>query len=121
MPQPPRYLVDYESIAYGRIDPLLVVEELVDRTAHPNFWRDGCCRTCEHWHGKGRPSRPFAENPLGPEGGCDGCVLSHLDENPAWLAERAEELRQRTRPAPRPRRTRVTLVRYERGKIVEAS
>lgn len=115
----PRYLINYESIAYGSVDPILVVEELVDRIDNPDFWRDGCCRRCERWDGKGRPSRPFAPNPLGPEGGCAGCIFSHLDENPDWRPDQAEATNKGF-PA-RVVRPSMSFVRYESDRIVEAS
>ena len=112
----PRYVLDSASLAYGSVDPILVVEELVDRMDHPDFWLDGCCRRCERWDGKSRPSRPFAPNPLGPEGGCAGCVFSHLDENPEWKGEAMSRVRVVARRNPA-----ISYVRYEAGRIVEAS
>lgn len=97
--RPPRYVVDYESVARTS-NPLEVIELLVDRTAAPNFWRDSWCIRCEHWaseKGEERPVRPYAPNPLD---GCAGCVLSHLDESPAYVAEQEERKKQR---ASRPR------------------
>jgi len=117
--QTPRYVVDYESIAHGHSDPLLVIEELVDRVGdRPDFWRGPYCRGCEHWDGKDRPARPFADNPLGPAGGCAGCVLSHLDVNPEWLAEHAEEIRRRSQAGRRRALPEVGVARYERGRLV---
>lgn len=113
----PRYVVDYEAISYTTHDPIAVIEELVDRTRSlaPGFRRERWCAGCENWDGRGKPSRLFAADPLGPGGGCAGCVLSHLDENPAWLAEQA----RRPKAGPRVGRPLVRFVRYVAGRPVE--
>lgn len=51
--------------------------------ANPVWRRGNKCFGCVKWSGKNhRPSRPFAAQPLGDDGSCSGCVLSHLDVDP---------------------------------------
>lgn len=76
----PRFGLDAETVARQK-HPLLIVEQLVDRTENPFWDRDKLCHQCEGWTPKdgedAKPKRPGAPDPVE---GCTGCRYSMLDD-----------------------------------------